>query len=81
MHFVYIKELGDNYEKYKIIFDSNEVPLISLNDFPCIIAQALKNVNLPLETTCTPRFIGNDPIIKFSSIKSKEAQLKTYIEK
>ena len=81
IHFVYAKELGDNYEKYKIKFDGNEVPLISLNDFPCIIAQTLKNVNLPLETTCTPRFIGNDPIIKFSSIKSKEAQLKTYLKK
>ena len=29
----------------------------------------------------TPRYIGNDPYIKFSSIKSKEIQLKKYIEK
>ena len=29
----------------------------------------------------TPRYIGNDPYINFSSIKSKEIQLKKYIEK
>ena len=75
--FVYTKELGENYETYKI----DNTPLINMNDYPCIIAQTLKNVNLPLETSCTPRIIGNDPIIKFSSIKSKEAQLKNYIEK
>ena len=79
--FVYTKELGENYEKFKMKNKDNEIPIISLNDFPCIIAQLLKDVNLPLEATCTPRFIGNDPIIKFSSIKSKEIQLKQYIEK
>ena len=52
-----------------------------MNDYSCIIAQSLKNVNLPLESTCTPRFIGNDPIIKISTIKSKESQLKIFIEK
>ena len=79
--FVYTKELGENYEEYKMSNKDNEIPIISLNDFPCIIAQILKNVNLPLEATCTPRIIGNDPILKFSSIKSKEIQLKKYIEK
>ena len=78
--FVYTKELGENYEKYKIINKDN-IPLISLNDFPCLIAQTLKDVNLPLESTCTPRYFGNDPVIKYSSIKSKEVQLKKYIEK
>ena len=79
--FTYTKELGENYEQYKMVSNRDEIPLVSLNDFPCIIAQTVKNVNLPLETTCTPRFIGNDPIIKFSSIKSKEIQLKKYVEK
>ena len=79
--FTYTKELGENYDKYKMNEKREDIPLVSLNDFPCIVAQTLKNVNLPLESTCTPRYIGNDPIIKFSSIKSKEAQLKKYIEK
>ena len=79
--FVYTKELGENYEKYKLNNKDDEIPLIPLNDFPCIIAQILKNVNFPLEATCTPRFIGNDPFIKFSSVKAKEIQLKQYIEK
>ena len=79
--FVYTKELGENYEKYKMNNKDNEIPMISLNDFPCIIAQLLNNVNLPLEATCTPKYIGNDPYLKFTSIKSKEIQLKKYIEK
>ena len=79
--FVYTKELGENYIKYKMNNNNDNIPLISLNDFPCVIAQSLINVNLPLESTCTPRYIGNDSIIKYSSIKSKEIQLKKYIEK
>ena len=79
--FAYTKELGENYDKYKLNNLDNDIPIISLNDFPCIIAQILKDVNLPLEATCTPRYIGNNSIIKFSSIKSKEIQLKKYIEK
>ena len=78
--FLYTKELGLNYEKYKTI-KNNDVPIININDFSCIVTQGLKNVNLPLESECTPRYIGNDPIIKFSSIKSKEVQLRKYIEK
>ena len=77
--FTYTKELANNYEKYNM--NEKEIPLISINDYPCVIAQTLNNINLPLESTCTPRIIGNDPIIKFSSIKSKEVQLKTYLEK
>ena len=77
--FVYTKELGENYEKYKII--DKDVPVIPFNDFSCIISQTFKDVNYPLESTCTPRIIGNDNLLKFTSIKSKEIQLKKYIEK
>ena len=79
--FVYTKDLGEQYEKYKINNQNNDIPIVSMNDFACIIAQSLKNVNLPLESNCNPRYIGNDNIIKFSSIKAKEKQLKVYIEK
>ena len=79
--FVYTKDLGDNYEKYKANFEKGEIPNISLNDYVCTISQVLKNTNLPLESTCTPRNIGNDKLIFFSSIKSKEIQLKEYVEK
>ena len=77
--FVYTKELREIYEKDKL--DNVFVPIISMNDFSCTITQILKNVNLPLESTCTPRIIGNDNIFKYTSAKSKEVQLKKFIEK
>ena len=79
--FIYTKELGENYEKYKTHLEKDEIPIVSLNDFACTATQALKNTNLPLESTCTPRFIGNDKLIFFSAVKSKEIQLKKYVEK
>ena len=79
--FIYTKELGENYEKYKTNWESEEIPIISTNDFACTFIQALKNVNLPLESTCTPRYIGNDKLLMFTSVKSKEIQLKKYLEK
>ena len=78
--FVYTKELGKNYNKLKLINDKEDIPIISINDYSCTIAQILKNVNLPLESTCTPRIVGNDKLLKFTSSKSKEIQLKKYIE-
>ena len=79
--FIYTKELGENYEKYKTNIEKEEIPIVSLNDFACTLTQALKYTNLPLESICTPRNIGNDKLIFFSSVKSKEIQLKKYIEK
>ena len=43
--FIYTKELGDNYEKYKTIDNYDEIPIVSLNDFPCTFIQAIKNIN------------------------------------
>ena len=79
--FVYSKELAENYEKYKTNFEKENIPLISLNDFPCTISQILKNINLPLESTCIPRLIGNDKLLRFANVKSKEIQLIQFIEK
>ena len=79
--FVYTKELGENYDKYHIKYENGEAPIVSLNDFVCVFASVLKDFNYPLETTCTPRYIGNDKLIYFSSIKLKEFQLKQYVEK
>ena len=79
--FVYTKELGENYEKLKLFNNKEDIPVISINDYSCTIAQVLKNVNLPLESTCIPRTVGNDKLLKFTSVKSKEIQLKQYIEK
>ena len=79
--FVYTKVLGENYDKYNIKYKDGEAPIVSLNDFVCVLSSALKNFNYPLESTCTPRYIGNDKLIFFSSVKSKEFQLKQYIEK
>ena len=79
--FLYSKELGENYEKYKTNFEKENIPLISLNDYPCTISQILKNTNLPLESTCTPRLIGNDKLLRFANVKSKEIQLIQFIEK
>ena len=79
--FVYTKELGENYDKYNINYKNGEVPIVSLNDFVCVLSTVLKNFNFPLETTCTPRYIGNDKLIFFSTVKSKEFQLKQYVEK
>lgn len=79
--FVYTKELGENYEKYKNHLEGEEIPIVSLNDFACTFMQAVKNTNLPLESTCKPRFIGNDKLLMFTAIKSKEIQLKKYLEK
>ena len=79
--FVYTKELGENYEKLKLFNNKEDIPEISINDYSCTIAQVLKDVNLPLESTCIPRTVGNDKLLKFTSVKSKEIQLKQYIEK
>ena len=79
--FVYTKELGENYERYKNHLESEEIPVVSINDFACTFMQAVKNTNLPLESTCTPRYIGNDKLLMFTSVKSKEIQLKKYLEK
>ena len=78
---VYTKELGENYEKYKNHLEGEQIPIVSLNDFACTFMQAVKNTNLPLESTCTPRYIGNDKLLMFTSVKSKEIQLKKYLEK
>ena len=79
--FIYTKELGDNYEKYKNHAEGEEPPIVSLNDFACTFMQSVKNTNLPLESTCTPRYIGNDKLLMFTTVKSKEIQLKKYLEK
>ena len=79
--FVYTKELGENFDKYKIKFENGEAPVVSLNDFVCVFSEILKNFNFPLETTCTPRYLGNDKLLFFTSVKSKEFQLRQYLEK
>ena len=79
--FLYTKELGENYEKLKLFNNKEDIPEISINDYSCTISQVLKNVNLPLESTCIPRAVGNDKLLKFTSVKSKEIQIKQYIEK
>ena len=78
---LYTKELGENYDNYNINYKNGEAPIVSLHDFVCTLTSALKNVNYPLETTCTPRYIGNDKLIFFSSVKAKEFQLRQYLEK
>ncbi len=79
--FVYTKELGVNYDKYKIIGEKEPAPIVSLDDFACTVTQAIKDANLPLESDCTPRPIGNDKLFRFTTVKAKEIQLKKYIEK
>ena len=79
--FVYTKDLGIDYDKYKTILEKESPPIVSLNDFACTLVQSLKNANLPLESSCTPRVIGNDKLLRFTSVKSKEIQLKKFIEK
>ena len=79
--FIYTKELGEKYEKYKTKFEYEESPIVSLNDFACTFIQSVKNANLPLESACKPRYIGNDSLLMFVSVKSKEIQLKKYLEK
>lgn len=79
--FIYTKEIGEINKNYKIIEGIKDIPIVSLKDFPCTLSQILKNTNLPLESTCIPRFIGNDKLLFFSSVKSKEIQLKKYIDK
>ena len=79
--FVYTKELGEHYEKYKTHLKNEDAPIVSLHDCPCTFMQVVKNANLPLESTCTPRYIGNDKLLMFTSVKSKEIQIKKYIEK
>ena len=79
--FVYNKELGNNYDKYKTIAEKESAPVVSLNDFACTVTQTVKNANLPLESDCIPRPIGNDKLLRFTTVKAKEIQLKKYIEK
>lgn len=79
--FVYTKELGEDYERYKTNFEKESIPIVSMNDIPCTISQVLKNTNLPLESTCTPRLVGNDKLLRYTSVKSKEIQLIKFIEK
>lgn len=57
------------------------IPIISINDISCTISQVIKNTNLPLESTCTPRIIANDKLLRYTRVKSKEIQLIKYLEK
>ena len=75
---LYTKELGANFEKLKI---KEKFSKMSILDISCTLLQMLKNVNLPLESTCHPRILGNDNLLRFVSVKSKEIQLKKYLEK
>lgn len=71
---IYTKELGE--EKYRL-----PTRKMWINDVSPTIAQVLKNVNIPLEAQGVPREIGDDNILRYSALKSKEIQLIQYITK
>lgn len=71
---IYTKELGE--EKYRL-----PTKKIWVNDVSPTIAQVLKNVNIPLEAQGIPRELGDDNILRYSALKSKEIQLIQYITK
>ena len=73
---IYTKELGGaNYDKYKV--GSNK---IWIYDVAPTVAQIISDINIPLEAQGVPREIGDDNTLRYTSMKSKEIQLKYYIK-
>ena len=73
---IYTKEIGGvNYDKYKV--GSNK---IWIYDVAPTVAQIISDVNIPLEAQGVPREIADDNTLRYTSMKSKEIQLKYYIK-
>ena len=72
---IYTKELKDKYDEWK-----KGIETISLLNVAPTIAQILTDVNIPIESTGIPQFLGDDEILRVSAVKSKEFQIRSFIE-
>ena len=75
-HFFYTKELKDNYEEWKTGIQNITVEKIAVT-----IPQLIKGINIPLEATDFPLIIGNNNTFRIAACKSKEFQLRSFMEK
>ena len=68
---IYTKELKEKYDEWK-----EGIKLTDLYNVAPTISQILKGINIPLESTGFPEFLGKDKIFRVAAVKSKEFQLK-----
>ena len=73
---LYNKDLGDNY--YKLKYDN--IKIINKYDYSSTMPQIIENINIPLNSFGKPLLVGNDNIIRFSAVKSKEEQVISYLK-
>ena len=71
---IYTKELKEKYDEWK-----EGIKITDLYNIAPTIAQIIKGINIPLESTGFPEFLGKDEILRIAAIKSKEFQLKNFI--
>ena len=75
-HFFYTKELKENYNEWK-----KGIQNITVEKIAPTLAQLITGINIPLEATDFPLTIGNDKIFRMAACKSKEFQLRSFMEK
>ena len=75
-HFLYTKELKEKYSEWKKGIQNMTIEKIAVT-----ISQLITGINLPLESTDFPLIIGNDTIFRIAACKSKEFQLRSFMEK
>jgi hypothetical protein len=73
---LYNKDLGDNY--YKLKYDN--IKIINKYDYSSTMPQIIESINIPLNSFGKPLLVGNDNIIRFSAVKSKEEQVISYLK-
>ena len=75
-HFFYTKELKDKYDEWKTGIQNITVEKIAVT-----LPQLIKGINIPLEATDFPLIIGNNNTFRIAACKSKEFQLRSFMEK
>ena len=73
---LYNKNLGDNYNKLKF----NNIKIINRYEYATTIPQIIEGINIPINSIGKPLLIGNDNIIRFSAVKSKEEQIISFLK-
>ena len=73
---LYNNELGKNYNKLK-----NNIKIINRYNYAPTMAQIIEGINIPIYSIGKPLLIGNDNIIRYSAVKSKEEQVIQFLTK
>ena len=73
---LYNKNLGENYDKLKF----NDIKIINRYEYATTMPQIIEGINIPINSIGKPLLIGNDNIIRYSAVKSKEEQVISFLK-